>query len=288
MKWNMVIRIVTDSTASIPAETAQALGITIVPLIVIFGDEAYLDRIELDSASFYRKLSASKVRTSLPPPAAFQQAYMQLIEEGADAIISIHISSKLSGTYQSAWLARETLPGEVKKIPIELVDSQSASIGMTPAILQAAREAREGLGLEEIKAHLLDMLSRTQFLGVLDTLEFVRRSGRLNGAIALLGNMLNVKPILALKNGEIIPVGVSSTRNRAYAHITRQVAAMGKVEQMIAGESSPGTGQRLIEALKAVYQSDIPLYQLGAVLGTHTGPGTAAVAVVTAKQIEGL
>jgi len=282
----MAIRIVTDSTASIPAETAQALGITIVPLIVVFGDEAYLDRIELDSASFYRKLSASKVipRTSLPPPAAFQQAYMQLIEEGADAILSIHISSKLSGTYQSAWLASETLPGEVKKIPIEPVDSQSASIGMTPAILQAAREAREGLGLEEIKAHLLDVLSRTQFLGVLDTLEFVRRSGRLNGAIALLGNMLNVKPILALKNGEIIPVGVSSTRNRAYAHITRQVAAMGKVEQMIAGESSPGTGQRLIEALKAVYQGDIPLYQLGAVLGTHTGPRTAAVAVVTAKQ----
>jgi len=286
VKWNMAIRIVTDSTASIPAETAQALGITIVPLIVVFGDEAYLDRIELDSASFYRKLSASKVipRTSLPPPAAFQQAYMQLIEEGADAILSIHISSKLSGTYQSAWLASETLPGEVKKIPIEPVDSQSASIGMTPAILQAAREAREGLGLEEIKAHLLDVLSRTQFLGVLDTLEFVRRSGRLNGAIALLGNMLNVKPILALKNGEIIPVGVSSTRNRAYAHITRQVAAMGKVEQMIAGESSPGTGQRLIEALKAVYQGDIPLYQLGAVLGTHTGPRTAAVAVVTAKQ----
>lgn len=282
----MVIRIVTDSTASIPAETAQALGITIVPLIVIFGDEAYLDRIELDSASFYRKLSASKVfpRTSLPPPAAFQQAYMQLIEGGADAILSIHISSKLSGTYQSARLASETLPGEVKKIPIELVDSQSASIGMTPAILQAAREAREGLELEEIKAHLLDVLSHTQFLGVLDTLEFVRRSGRLNGAIALLGNMLNVKPILALKNGEIIPVGVSSTGNRAYAHITRQVAAMGKVEQMIAGESSPGTGQQLIEALKAVYQGDIPLYQLGAVLGTHTGPGTAAVAVVTAKQ----
>ena len=282
----MAIRIVTDSTASIPAETAQALGITIVPLIVIFVDEAYLDSIELDSASFYRKLSASKVfpRTSLPPLAAFQQAYMQLIEEGADAILSIHISSKLSGTYQSARLASETLPGEVKKIPIELVDSQGASIGMTPAILQAAREAREGLELEEIKAHLLDMLSRTQFLGVLDTLEFVKRSGRLNGAIALLGNMLNVKPILALKNGEIIPVGVSSTRNRAYAHITRQVAAMGNVEQMIAGESSPGTGQRLIEALKAVYQGDIPLYQLGAVLGTHTGPGTAAVAVVTAKQ----
>ena len=281
----MTIRIVTDSTASIPPQTAQALGITIVPLITYFDDEVYLDSVELDNTSFYYKLRTSKVfpHTSQPPPAAFQQAYTRLIEEGADAILSIHLSSKLSGTYQSARLAWETLPDKVKKIPIELVDSHSASIGMVPAILQAAREAREGLELEEIKAHLLDLLSRTQFLGVLDTLEFIKRSGRLNGAIALFGDMLNVKPILALKHGEIIPIEVSRTRSRAYARIARLVAEMGKVEQIIAGESSQGIGQQLIEALEATYQGDIPLYQLDVVLRTHTGPGTAAVAVVTAK-----
>lgn len=281
----MAIRIVTDSMASIPPETARALGITVVPLIVFFGDEAYLDNVELDITGFYYKLRTSKIfpHTSLPPPATFQQAYIQLIEEGADAILSIHLSSKLSSTYQSAWVARETLPDEVKKIPIELVDSQSASIGMLPAILQAAREAREGLELEEIKSHLLDLLSRTQFLGVLDTLEFVKRGGRVNGALARLGSMLSVKPLLSLKNGEIIPVGVSRTRSGAYARIAQLVTEMGEVEQIVAGESSQGVGQQLIEVLKVTYQGDIPLYQLGVVLGAHTGPGTTAVAVVSAK-----
>jgi fatty acid kinase fatty acid binding subunit len=151
---------------------------------------------------------------------------------------------------------------------------------MAPAILQAAREAREGLKLEEIKAHLLDLLSRTHFLGVLDTLDYVKRSGRLNGALALLGNTLVVKPILALKHGEIMPAGIARTRSAAYTRIARLIAAMGGIEQMIAGESSQGAGQQLREVLKAIYQGDIPLYQLGAVLATHTGPGTAAVAVV--------
>jgi DegV family protein with EDD domain len=281
----MAIRIVTDSMASIPPETARALGITVVPLIVFFGDEAYLDNVELDITGFYYKLRTSKIfpHTSLPPPATFQQAYIRLIEEGADAILSIHLSSKLSSTYQSAWAAREMLPDEVKKIPIELVDSQSASIGMLPAILQAAREAREGLELEEIKSHLLDLLSRTQFLGVLDTLEFVKRGGRVNGALARLGGMLSVKPLLSLKNGEIIPVGVSRTRSGAYTRIAQLVTEMGEVEQIVAGESSQGVGQQLIEVLKVTYQGDIPLYQLGVVLGAHTGPGTTAVAVVSAK-----
>lgn len=279
----MTIRIVTDSTASIPPETAQALSITIVPLLFSFSDEEYLDSVELDNTSFYYKLKTSKVfpHTSQPPPSAFQQVYLRLIEEGADAIFSIHLSSKLSGTYQSAWIARETLPDEVKHIPIELVDSQSASIGMAPAILQAARETRDGLELEAIKDHLLDLLSRTHFLGVLDTLDYVKRSGRLNGALAQLGDTLGVKPILALKHGEIMPVGIARTRRGAYTRIAQLVAKMGKVDQIIAGESSHGASQQLIEVLKATYQGDIPLYQLGTVLGTYTGPGTAAVAVVT-------
>src|SRR5205814_2684129 len=117
----MTIRLVTDSTADIPRDQAQAAGITVVPLTVFFGDEAYLDGVELDNASFYRKLQASKVlpRTSQPSPAAFQQAFLRLIEEGADAILSIHLSAKLSGTYQSACTARDTLPEDAKKIPID-------------------------------------------------------------------------------------------------------------------------------------------------------------------------
>ena len=281
----MVVRIVTDSTADIPQERARELGITIVPLTVFFGNEAYLDNVELDNAGFYSKLQASKAlpRTSQPSPAAFQEAYIRLLDEGADAILSVHLSSKLSGTYQSACTARDTLPENVKKLPIDIVDSLSISIGMAFPIIQAAKEAREGVGLAEIKAHVLDLLARSRILAVLDTLEYVKRGGRIGGARALLGNMLSVKPIVSLKNGEVVPVEQPRTRSKAYARIAQLVQEMGTLEHLSIAESSSETGQELMQALKNVYSENIPVYKLGAVLGTHTGPGTAAISAVTAK-----
>jgi DegV family protein with EDD domain len=282
----MTVRIVTDSTADIPLDQAKASGITVVPLTVFFGDEAYLDGVELDSVSFYNKLQASKdlPRTSQPSPAAFQEAYIRLINEGADAILAVHLSSKLSGTYQSACTARDTLPDTVKKVPIEIIDSLNISIAMSRSIIRAAQEAREGLSLPEIKAHLLDELARTRILCVLDTLEYVRRGGRIGGARAFLGNMLSVKPIISLKDGEVIAVEQPRTRSKAYARVVELVQEMGKIEYVSIAESTEGFGQQLAEVIKTVYSGDLPIYQLGATLGTHTGPGTAAIAVVLAKQ----
>ncbi len=281
----MNIRIVTDSTADISPEQASSAGITVVPLTVFFGDEAYLDGVELDNANFYRKLQASKVlpRTSQPSPAAFQDAYLRLIEDGADAILSVHLSSKLSGTYQSASTARDTLPEDAKKIPIDVVDSKSTSIGMSHAILLAAEEAKSGLSLSEIKAHLLDDLSRSQVMAVLDTLEYLRRGGRIGGARALLGNMLSFKPIVTLKDGEVVPVEQPRTRSKAYVRMAQLVGEMGKLEYVSIAESTEETGEQLAEALKTTYSGPIARYKLGAVLGTHTGPGTAAIATVVAK-----
>lgn len=282
----MTVRIVTDSTADIPLDQAKTSGITVVPLTVFFGDVAYLDGVELDNAGFYSKLQTSKdlPRTSQPSPAAFQEAYIRLIDEGADAILSIHLSSKLSGTYQSACTARDTLPDTVKQIPIEIIDSQNISIAMSRSIIRAAQEAREELGLPEIKAHVLDELARTRILCVLDTLEYVRRGGRIGGARAFLGNMLSVKPIISLKDGEVIPVEQPRTRNKAYARVAELLQEMGKPEYITIAESTEGFGQQLAEAIKTVYSGELPIYKLGAVLGTHTGPGTAAIAVVLARQ----
>ena len=281
----MNVRIVTDSTADIPPEQASAAGITVVPLTVFFGDEAYLDGVELDNANFYRKLQASKAlpRTSQPSPAAFQEAFLRLIDEGADAILSVHLSSKLSGTYQSACTARDTLPEDTKKIPIDVVDSKSISIGMSHAILLAAEDAKSGLALSDVKAHLLDELSRSRVMAVLDTLEYVRRGGRIGGARALLGNMLIFKPIISLKDGEVVPVEQPRTRSKAYARMAQLVAEMGKLEYVSIAESTEETGEQLAEALRATYSGPIARYKLGAVLGTYTGPGTAAVATVVAK-----
>jgi len=282
----MTIRLVTDSTADIPRDQAQAAGITVVPLTVFFGDEAYLDGVDLDNASFYRKLHASKElpRTSQPSPAAFQEAYTNLIDEGADAILSVHLSSKLSGTYQSACTARDTLPASVKKIPVEIIDSKNISIAMSRSIMRAAQEAREGLGLPEIKTHIHDELARTRILAVLDTLEYVKRGGRIGGARAFLGNMLSVKPIISLKDGEVIPVEQPRTRSKAYARVAELVQEMGKIEHVSIAESSEGFAEQLAQYIKTVYTSDLTIYKLGATLGTHTGPGTAAIAVVITKQ----
>ncbi|GAC1567235.1 MAG: DegV family protein [Ktedonobacteraceae bacterium] len=280
----MGVRIVTDSTADIPVEVADAHGITIVPLTVFFGDEAYLDGVELDNAGFYRKLQASKElpRTSQPSPASLQEAYMRLVDEGADAILSVHLSSKLSGTYQSACAARDSLSESARHIPIEVIDSKSISVGMARSIIQAAKEALQGLGLDEIKAHALDQLSRTRILAVLDTLEYVKRGGRIGGARAMLGNMLSVKPIISLKDGAVVPVEQPRTRSIAYARVAHLLAESGKLEHVSIAEASEDVGQQLAAVIKTTYNGDLPIYRLGAVLGTHTGPGTAAIAYVLA------
>src|SRR6266567_3752425 len=281
----MTMRLVTDSTADIPRDQAQAAGITVVPLTVFFGDEAYLDGVDLDNASFYSKLQASKElpRTSQPSPAAFQEAFINLINDGADAILSVLLSSKLSGTYQSACTARDTLPDTVKKIPIEIIDSKNISIAMSRSIIRAAQEAQEGLSLPEIKAHILDELARTRILAVLDTLEYVKRGGRIGGARAMLGNMLSVKPLISLKDGEVVPVEQPRTRSKAYARIAQLLAEAGKIEHVSIAEASEEVGQQLAQAIKTTYTGDLPIYRLGAVLGTHTGPGTAAIAYVIAS-----
>ena len=282
----MIVRIVTDSTADIPAEEAEAAGITVVPLTVFFGDDAYLDGVELDNAGFYRKLEASKElpTTSQPSPIKFQEAYTRLIEEGADGILSIHLSSKLSGTYQSAFNASTSLPDDVKKVPIEVIDSLSISVGMSRAILQAAQEARDGLPLDEIKAHAVDQLERTYILAVLDTLEYVRRGGRIGTARAMLGNMLSFKPIISLKDGAVVAVEQPRTRSKAYVRVAQMLGDMAPLEAVSIAESDEQVGLQLAQALKATYQGEVPRYKLGSALGTHTGPGTAAIAVVKARR----
>jgi DegV family protein with EDD domain len=284
----MTVRIVTDSTADISPQQAQSLGITIIPLTIFFGEDAYLDEIELDNAGFYTKLQESEVfpRTSQPSPTVFQEAYIRLIDGGADGILSVHISSKLSGTYQCACAARDTLPDDMKKIPLEIIDSQSISVGMSQAVLQAAREARMGAGLKEIKDHLLNQLSRTRILCVLDTLEYARRGGRLGSATAVLGNLLNIKPIISLKDGAVIAVERPRTRSKAYTRIAQLVIDMGKIEQLVIGESNEEVGQELMQALTTIYQGDIPRYKLGAVLGAHGGPGIVGVAVISAGKLQ--
>jgi DegV family protein with EDD domain len=284
----MTVRIVTDSTADLTPEQAQQLGITVVPLTVFFGEEAYRDNIDLDSATFYRKLQNSRElpRTSQPSPATFQTAYRQLIQEGSEAILSVHLSSGLSGTYQSACTARDLLFEEdptTRNIPIEVIDSKSVSGGMALALQKAVAEAQQGLDISTIKDHIVDQFNRTHILAVLDTLEYVHRGGRIGGARAFLGNMLSVKPIISLKDGEVIAVEQPRTRSKAFTRVSQIAINTGPIEQIIIAESDEQVGKQLAESLKAIYPEEVAYYKLGAVLGTHTGPGTVALIFVTQK-----
>jgi DegV family protein with EDD domain len=278
----MAVRIVTDSTADIPLEQARALGITVVPLTVFFGEQAYLDGVDLDTATFYQKLQASPAlpRTSQPPPAKFQEAYARLIEEGADAIISVHLSSKLSGTYQSACNGCDALPDEMKHVPVVVIDSETISQGMGTPVMMAAEEARQGQGQAEIEARLRDRLTRVRIFCTLDTLEYLRRGGRIGAARALVGNMLSVKPILAIKEGIVVPVEQPRTRSKAYTRIAQMIQEMGDLESLAVIGSDEEVRGSLAQAIRQTYRGEFQLYELGAVIGTYTGPGTVGVAII--------
>ncbi|HVB60239.1 MAG TPA: DegV family protein [Ktedonobacteraceae bacterium] len=278
----MVVRIVTDSTADIPLAQARALGISVVPLTVYFGEQAFLDAVELDTATFYQKLQAgpSLPRTSQPPPAKFQEAYARLIEEGADAIISVHVSSKLSGTYQSACNGRDALPEAMKLVPIVVVDSESVSLGFGIPAMMAAEEARQGQSLAEIEARLRDRLARGRILCTPATLEYLHRGGRIGAAKTLLGNMLSVKPILTFKDGIVVPVEQPRTRSKAYARIAQMIQEMGELESIVVIGSDDAVCEQLAQAVRQVYKGDLPMYKLGAVVGTYGGPGIVGVAMI--------
>ena len=157
----MAVRILTDSTTDISPALAESLGITVVPLTVFFGEEAYLDGVEMDTTTFFRRLGTSKVlpRTSQPSPGAFQEAFIRLIGEGADGIVAILLSAKLSGTYQSALTARDALPEEYKHVPIEVIDSETVSVGIAYTAIQAAEEAKQGASLQTVGANARDRLA---------------------------------------------------------------------------------------------------------------------------------
>jgi len=278
----MVVRIVTDSTADIPLAQARALDITIVPLTVFFGEQAFLDAVELDTATFYQKLQTSPVlpRTSQPPPAAFEQAYARLIEEGADAIISVHVSSKLSGTYQSACNGRDALPEALKHVPIVVIDSESVSLGMGTSIMMAAEEARQGQDRAAIEARLRDRLARVRILCTPATLEYLHRGGRIGAAKTLLGNMLSMKPILTFKDGIIVPVEQPRTRSKAYARIAQMIQEMAEPESIVVIGSDDAVCEQLVQAVRQVYKGELPLYKLGAAVGTYGGPGIVGVAII--------
>jgi len=282
----MTVRIVTDSTSDLTPELAKKWGITIVPLTVFFGDESYLDNVDLDYIGFYKKLQEAKElpQTSQPSPARYQETYKRLIDEGATGIISAHLSSGLSGTYQAAVNAASDLPEEYRHVPIEVIDSKSASVGIALPLLKAVEEIKQGASLAEIKENLIDRYSRTHIIAILDTLDYLKRGGRIGGAKALLANMLSVKPIIALKDGTVIPLEQPRTRSKAFTRGVQILKDNEPLEEAAIVQASPEIGSQLEEVYKTSFTQPIQRFGLGSALGTHTGPNTVGIVYITAKK----
>jgi len=267
-----VVRIVTDSTADLTPEQQRAAGITVVPLNVHFGDEVFRDHVDLSTDEFFRRLKASPQlpRTSQPSVGAFEEAYRSL-RQGGDEIVSVHLSSKVSGTYNSALMAAQSV-GEGK---IDVVDSLSTSMALGFIALEGAKLARAGRDRQAVAECLRGLVPKARVICVVDTLTYLERGGRIGKARALLGSLLNVKPILQLKDGEVVPLGRARGRPQALSRLVELLERDGKVSQLAIMHGAAHTdAEQLRERVASSYPSvDIQLTEIGAVLGTHTGPG---------------
>jgi len=273
------VRVVTDSASDIPPAIARGLGITVVPCNVHFGERTYRDGIDLTSEEFFVKLVSSPVMptTSQPSVGVFQETYRRLAKE-TNQIISINLPAKLSATLNSARLAAQSLP----EVEIAIVDSTQVCMAQGWLVIIAARAARQGMGLADIVALVEDTIPRLRLIAFLDTLEYLQKGGRIGKASALLGTLLKVKPLIQVLNGEALPLENVRTRQKALQRLVEIVGDLGPLEEVaVMHANAPATARQLVEMLAPIYPPDcILIGQVGAILGTHAGPGAVGVACV--------
>jgi len=279
----MAVKIITDSTSDLTPEIAGELGITVVPLYVHFGAEVYQDGIDLTTGDFYRKLAENKTlpTTSAPSPGDFAKVYDTLAEE-TDEILTITISSKLSATYQAAVEAQEL---RKSKCRLEIIDSLSAITGLGLIAISAAKAARAGCGLDEVIDVTRDSMRRVDFRMAFDTLEYLRRGGRIGTARAFLGSALKLNPILAIRDGSTEGVTRVRCRAKAIDYLCDFAASFPHVEEMaIEDATTPDEADTLAERLGSSFTRErIHRMKVSPVIGTHVGPHVLAVGVLPAQ-----
>jgi DegV family protein with EDD domain len=272
----MGIRVVTDSACDLPPHLVDALGIEVVPLTIRFGDDEFVDQVELSTAEFWDRVERfdGLPETSAPAPGAFEARFRDLIDRGATGIVCINLSSHLSGTMQSAQVAAAAV---ATMCPVQVIDSQSASMGQGNLCLTAARRAADGDPLESIVAEVVDRRDRTKLYATLDTLEHIRKSGRIGNARALLGSMLSIKPVIEIREGIVEEVGKVRTRSKALRELARK-ASESKLEHLAVLHGNAPDLEELLELLDPIFPRDeIITGVVGPVIGTHAGPRVIGV-----------
>lgn len=278
----MSIRIVTDSTCDLPASVVEEHGITVIPLFINVGKQSFLDGIDLTREEFYTRLPSYSVppTTAVPGHEIFIRAYRELAQAGADEILSLHISPSLSGMLDVARIAAQ----EVSEEKVTVLDSRQLSMGLGFSVLAAARAAAEGRSMSEILALLEEQIPRTRVFAALDTMEYLRRSGRVNHLIANIGNLLKIKPLLIMNDGVASSERVR-TQQGAYERLIQLVRELGPVEQLaLVHTNAADRAATLWGQARALFPhiADPLSVNVTPVLGTHLGPGAVGFAAVAA------
>jgi DegV family protein with EDD domain len=273
------VAIVIDSTVYMPPSILQEFQIKVIPLTVIWNDDSYADGVDITTSEFYTRLATSSTlpSTSQPPAAAFIECFEELLKEGKD-VVAILISSGISGTVSSALQAQSELDSN----RIAVIDSQTAAMATGLHVLAAARKAAAGGTLEEVAAIARQAQEHTDVVFAVDTLEFLHKGGRIGGAKRFLGSMLNIKPILEMKEGKIDALDQVRTQKRALERLVELIEEKAGGEtplrMAVIHSNVPDQAQTLLEELKSKYNPhEIYLAELSPVIGTHVGPGTLAI-----------
>jgi DegV family protein with EDD domain len=278
------VRIVTDSTADLPAELASALQIAVVPCQLLWGHETFRDGLDISPPEFYRRMASCRTlpRTSQPPVRAFIEVYQRLLGgEGADAVVSVHVAGSLSGTLNSAWAAAQCLQAPHR---VAVVDSGQVSMGLGWAAVEAARMAARGAGQAEVAEGVQALHSRLRTVAMIDTLENLHRGGRINQISALLGTALHIKPLVDLERGQITVWAKVRARSRALAALVKRVRSWGALAEVaVLHAGAEELGLNLASELKDLFFEGEPrLLPAGSALTSHLGLGAVGVCALVA------
>jgi DegV family protein with EDD domain len=280
------VHIVTDSACDLTDQLVKEHNVTVVPLTIRFGSEELEDRRQLSPAEFWERChgKGDLPQTAAPSPGAFQAAFQQAADEGAEAVLCLTISSKVSGTYSSAVTAADTFTA----IPVRVIDTYSLTMGQGLLVIAAAEEAAAGAGLDKLVAATEDRIPRTRIYGVLGGLEHLQRGGRIGGARALMGSLLNIKPVIQLKDGEVAEESKQRTRSKALAYLSDKVRADAPLERLaVADGACDDFGDVLARLGDIVTEHPLVAVDLGPVVGTHAGPNTVGVCYIVPARAAG-
>jgi DegV family protein with EDD domain len=277
------VRIVTDSASDLSLQEAADLGVVVVPLTIRFGDQEFVDVEELSVADFYRRMAESSAlpETAAPAPGLFEQAFRRLGEEGADTVVCINLSSELSATIESA---RNAARAVADTVPVRVIDSRTLTAGLGTIVLQATKAAAAGASADDIEALVNGLVERTRVYATLDTLDNLKKGGRIGAAQHLLGSMLSFKPVINVSEGKVEEAGRARTRKKSLVWLRDKLFEEPTVEQLAVYDGEAPDVDEFLDLIAERYPRDqIRTGRIGAVIGTHGGPRLVGICYLTAS-----